>query len=110
MKRELWDGDPQCNLILPVSCPFCKKISAITIDEIVGGCGSNHIKLRYSECRTRFDHDVQKAKGDPRNIVLLGYWDGWQPFSLTGKDSLGMYTYMLALILNAVIFIHNVAT
>ena len=60
---------PQCNWRLPVCCPFCKEIiTAITIDEIASKRGSNHIKLRALNV-TRFDHDVQKAKGDPSNIM-----------------------------------------
>ena len=101
IRRELWDGscfnelswfwNPHCEWTLPVCCPFCKTvISAITVDEVVSRCSSNSIELQCSECHTRFDHEKQKATGDPRNIALIGHWDGWQPFSITGKHSSGM--------------------
>ena len=87
IKRELWDGsrfselswfwDPHCEWTLPVCCPFCRAvISATTVNDVVSRCSSNSIKLQCLECHTRFDHDIRKAKGDPRNIALLGHWDG----------------------------------
>ena len=30
------------------------------------------------------------ANGDPRNVALIGHWDGWQPFSTSIKHSCGM--------------------
>ena len=40
-------------------------------------------------CYLDFHHDPQYAKGDPRNLVLIGHWDGFQPFRSTGKHSCG---------------------
>ena len=33
------------------------------------------------------------ACGDPRNIALIGHWDGWQPFGYSGSQSCGKYYF-----------------
>ena len=37
----------------------------------------------------QFKHSLQFAQGDPRNIALIGHWDGWQPFSTSAKHGCG---------------------
>ena len=102
IKKELWDGsrfaelswfwDPKSEWTLPVACPFCRSIiNADTVDEVLSQLRSNHVRIQCSECHTKFDHEVRRARGDPRNIALIGHWDGWQPFSMTCKHSSGMH-------------------
>ena len=31
------------------------------------------------------DHAPSFTKGNPRNIALIGHWDGWQPFGYPGS-------------------------
>jgi len=40
-------------------------------------------------CFNSFDHSVQCTHGDPRNLALIGHWDGWQPFSSSIKHNGG---------------------
>ena len=42
------------------------------------------------ECHFEFNHHIKTTFGDPRNIALIGHWDGWQPFSSSTKHSSGM--------------------
>ena len=44
------------------------------------------------ECHHVFQHIPKYARGDPRNIALIGHWDGWQPFGSTGQHSCGEST------------------
>ena len=101
VKKELWDGsrfaelswfwDPLSEWTLPFVCSFCRSVtSAATLDELAICQNSNIIKIHCYKCHTRFDYVVRKAKGDPRNIALIGHWDGWQPFSSSSHGS-GMY-------------------
>lgn len=50
--------------------------------------GTN-VSLECPACYTKFSHSVNVTAGDPRNIVLIGHWDGWQPFSTSSKHSSG---------------------
>ena len=45
--------------------------------------------ISCDKCYKTFLHDPQYAKGDPRNLVLIGHWDGFQPFRSTGKHGCG---------------------
>jgi len=101
VKKELWDGsrfaelswfwDPASEWTLPFLCPFCRSVTcAATIDELAIGQNSSNITIQCYKCHSRYDYVVRKAKGDPRNIALLGHWDGWQPFSSSSHSS-GMY-------------------
>ena len=36
-------------------------------------------------------HAPVYTKGDPRNIALIGHWDGWQPFGY-GKPNGAKFT------------------
>ena len=101
-KEEIWDGnrfnelawfwDPLCEWIIPAKCPFCKHvISADKIEDaqIHFGYLSSQIELECSVCYYKFQHVVQRTKGDPRNIALMGHYDGWQPFVTSSKHSSG---------------------
>ena len=35
------------------------------------------------------EHQPKFAWGEPRNIALIGHWDGWQPFGSPGQHSCG---------------------
>ena len=50
-------------------------------------------KVKCCHCYNLLDHIPKYAKGDPRNIALIGHWDGWQPFRTSGNHSCGMYIY-----------------
>jgi len=43
-----------------------------------------------NECGFRQDHTPKYSCGDPRNIALIGHWDGWQPFGASGRHSCGI--------------------
>ena len=64
------------------------------MDEASSQRNSNHVQLQCSECHTKFDYEVRRATGNPRNIALIRHWDGWQPFSMTCKRSLSMQLYI----------------
>ena len=36
--------------------------------------------IQCEECGDRKDHQPKFARSEPRNIALIGHWDGWQPF------------------------------
>lgn len=109
IRKELWDGDrfaelswfwdPSSSWILPASCPFCKTVvSSETIRHTLAclNIDQQHadglqITLECLECHTKFSDTVKTTTGDPRNIVLIGHWDGWQPFSTSSKHSCGKY-------------------
>ena len=101
LKKEIWDGarfnelswfwDPSCEWVLPARCPSCKLyVGAEVLKE-----GSSHdsaalITIECPECHFEFNHHIKTTFGDPRNIALIGHWDGWQPFSSSTKHSSGM--------------------
>ena len=105
--KEIWDGNRFCELswfwnpeaqwLLPSRCSVCKEVisakiisEAIDVDKesfsVVG-----NVKVKCSNCSTRFCLYPKYARGDPRNLALIGHWDGWQPFSTSIKHSCGMY-------------------
>ena len=100
--KEIWDGykfaelswfwDPEQQWLLPVRCKFCSAVvSADEISSVIqsSATSEDHVLLECSHCFTRFVHHPQYTYGDPRNIALIGHWDGWQPFSSTIKHSCG---------------------
>ncbi len=40
-------------------------------------------------------HFLPTTTGDPRNIVLIGHWDGWQPFNSSGRHYSGIHVLIL---------------
>ena len=45
--------------------------------------------LQCDECGTKIDYQAKFVRGEPRNIALIGHWDGWQPFGAPGQHSCG---------------------
>ena len=87
--KEVWDGsrfnelkwfwNPDSEWMLPVKRQQCGNV--ISIDEVLASLEENEkYIITCDECRTRWMHTPLYAKGDPRNIALIGHWDGWQPF------------------------------
>ena len=106
--KEIWDGDRFAELrlwnpeewLLPTRCiTYREVISASTILEALDDHGEKRVNMQtytYKSikcpfCADRFNHCLQYARGDPRNIALNGHWDGWQPFSTSAKHSCGNY-------------------
>ncbi|KAL5487225.1 hypothetical protein EMCRGX_G019802 [Ephydatia muelleri] len=44
----------------------------------------------------KFEHKPKVTSGGPRNIALIGHWDGWQPFSTSCKHSCGAIEVSIA--------------
>lgn len=42
-----------------------------------------------SECGSKNSCSGEKAVGNPRNIALIGHWDGWYPFQSKSSHSCG---------------------
>ena len=98
--NEIWDGkrfselawfwNPLSQWALPARCPFCNSV--VPVDDL----GSNHVQQAHEisvncpECHSEFTHSIKIVNGDPRNIALIGHWDGWQPFSTSTKHSSGI--------------------
>ena len=50
--------------------------------------GHNHTVFS-SKCGSKNTYGGEKARGDPRNIALIGHWDGWYPFQCKSSHSCG---------------------
>lgn len=96
--KEVWDGsrfnelswfwNPECSWMLPFRCKFCNSVigaKEIQESEQNGEC----YNVQCSECGTNHDHIPCFTNGNPRNIALIGHWDGWQPFGYPGSHSCG---------------------
>lgn len=99
--KQLWDGgrfnelkwfwDPEKEWLLPCKCNFCDNI--FSADEIMEALEeTGEFSLVCDECGTRQQQHPKFAHGDPRNVALIGHWDGWSPFGMPGKHSSGMYS------------------
>lgn len=97
--KEIWDGarfneiswfwDPDSQWMLPIKCQLCGNI--LSIDEIKAfPKEEERCVITCPECGTRWKQGPSYARGDPRNIALIGHWDGWQPFGYPGTHSCGM--------------------
>ena len=99
---EIWDGtrfaevswfwDTNKRWLLPVRCGFCHKI--VSSEEITSAMEgmqvpSPELMIVCPHCYTKFSHSPKYANGDPRNLALIGHWDGWQPFSSSNRHSCG---------------------
>lgn len=98
--KELWDGgrlnelsyfwDPEKEWMLPCKCVFCDGI--FSADEIRQSTEINgEFSLVCDECGARQSCCPKYARGDPRNLALIGHWDGWTPFGKRGKHCCGMF-------------------
>ena len=85
-----WFWDPRQQWLLPFRCTNCKSvISAEFIStSVVQRTSCVHLVCPHCYCDIR--HTLKYASGDPRNIALIGHWDGWQPFSTSLRHSCGM--------------------
>lgn len=97
--NEIWDGErffelkwfwnPEEQWLLPAMCPRrTEVISANVIASfIIQREEQETLQIKCPYCFTYFEHS---PRGDPRNIALIGHWDGWSPFSTSAKHSCGM--------------------
>lgn len=102
-KCEIWDGErfaelswfwnPARKWLLPTRCRSCRSVLSadIILDHQSQNSTLQHVNVTCPFCHTSFAHLPQYAYGDPRNIALIGHWDGWQPFSTSIKHSCGMF-------------------
>lgn len=111
VKREIWDGKRFCEFswfwnpaktwVIPVRCPSCKSVVSSTVIEAalqsdynVETVQGTNISLECSACYIKHSHSVMTTTGDPRNIALIGHWNGWQPFLTSSKHSSGEISCM----------------
>lgn len=102
--REVWDGtrfaelsyffDPEARFLLPSKCTFCRAIISTT--KLKGNGldvegNVDIVKYQCQECGTVQNCHKQYVNGDPRNIVLMGHWDGWLPFQGSKNHGCGRY-------------------
>lgn len=96
--KEIWDGarfnelkwfwDPTSKWMLPFKCSFCLCI--ISAEEIAESPQvQGYYQVLCEECGTLHKHVPKYVCGEPRNIALIGHWDGWQPFGYPGSHSCG---------------------
>ena len=90
--RQLsWFWDPDSEWLLPCRCSSCHAvIGQQTVLSAVHQCRDENIAVHVTCDHCYEDNEIQAsyAKGDPRNIALIGHWDGWQPFK-TAAHSCG---------------------
>uniref|UniRef100_A0A1X7T4Y9 Uncharacterized protein n=1 Tax=Amphimedon queenslandica TaxID=400682 RepID=A0A1X7T4Y9_AMPQE len=83
-----WFWDPSKEWVLPTRCYSCKTV--IDVNTFPSNIPNNVlVKVTCPHCYDSFTHQIQHARGDPRNIAFIGHWDGWQPFSTSIKHSCG---------------------
>ena len=111
--KEFWDGerfaelkwfwDPEKEWMLPAYCTTCNEVvntdfikaaqrMQSAADEGSSTCTSQlQLIIDCPHCYSQFNHSPRFTKGDPRNIALLGHWDGFQPFSTSPRHSCGEF-------------------
>ena len=86
VKKEIWDGDRFCELswfwdpnavwCLPARCKTenCKNVfSGATIESLPESPSAEGLKeVSCQQCHGKFLHEPKYARGDPRNLALLG--------------------------------------
>ena len=91
-----WFWDPSCEWVLPARCPSCKLyVGAEVLKEASSHDSTAYVTIECPECHFEFNHHIKTTLGDPRNIALIGHWDGWQPFCSSIKHSSGMVGIIL---------------
>ncbi|KAL5467065.1 hypothetical protein EMCRGX_G031241 [Ephydatia muelleri] len=114
-RNETWDGErfkelswfwnPEARWVIPALCPNCKQVvGSQSIKDELGLSPETHIEEHYEcsisiqcpNCYLRFEHKPKVTSGGPRNIALIGHWDGWQPFSTSCKHSCGAIEVSIA--------------
>lgn len=112
--KEIWDGDrfrelswfwdPQQQWLLPFRCQECHSVINVV---------STHQPLQDTEfpavvdvtcsiCGTVNKHIPKYARGNPRNIALIGHWDGWLPFQTAAHScgtTHGLFMYLTSAVL-----------
>ena len=96
-KEVSWFWDPAAEWLLPAICPICKQIvsSSIVQESLQNANDSKLTLVECPYCYNLFQHARLTTRGDPRNIAIIGHWDGWQPFSTSSKHSCGTYKHCL---------------
>ena len=85
-KELSWFWDPSKEWYLPIKCGNCDRFFSIDYSS------DNQCPFCYNDDNL----PPQKVKGDPRNIALIGHWDGFQPgFGRPKSHSCGMYLFAL---------------
>lgn len=74
-KELQWFWDPSSTWLSPHQCKECNHIQSIN-DFVTG---NNNLCIECPQCGCNSTIESQYAHGDPRNIGLIGHWDGWQP-------------------------------
>ncbi|KAL3698989.1 hypothetical protein R1sor_017011 [Riccia sorocarpa] len=84
-KEIAWFFDSHCEFELPVVCQSCYEVyQAHPIkceelsDEFNFSQDSQAYEFACSSCGDWICADRKTTKGDPRNITIMGYWDGFQ--------------------------------
>ena len=96
--EEIWDGarfkdigwfwDPNSTWLVPQVCVFCTKYISFDKEVTFGSV----IFCPYCDTKQKVNSTV--VRGDPRNIGIIGHFDGWQPgFGKTGSYSSGTIYY-----------------
>lgn len=100
--KEVWDGtrfaelsyffDKEKETLVPVKCTFCTSVIPAT--EICCGLdvGEDKVEVQCDDCGTLQTCQKTFVKGDPRNITLMGHWDGWLPFQGSKHHGCGSYS------------------
>lgn len=81
---------PRSKMDFAYICPdqTCKYvISSSEVEDEPFIPGSRLKNLTCPLCHKAFTHEPVEAHGDPRNVVYILHWDGFQPFS--GKENHG---------------------
>ena len=107
--KEIWDGDRFRQLywvwdlgsewLLPARSPICSSVVSTDIIEDnmqneSSQDGRNlestvQLQIECCHCFNTFQHQPVWTRGDPRNIALIGHWDGWLPFGRSSSHSSG---------------------
>jgi len=97
VKKEIWDGkrwvelqwfwDPNKTWVVPCVCEHCSiPISAKHLVESQDSVTEGIKLVDCPNCFESFEHPIKTASGCPRNIALIGHWDGWQAFASTSRS------------------------
>lgn len=90
-KELSWFWDPDSEWLLPCRCHTCHATIGQADILAAIGHGQSDCELVHVVCNDcGMDNEVKPkyTNGDPRNIALIGHWDGWLPFK-TAAHSCG---------------------
>ncbi|XP_048586101.1 uncharacterized protein LOC125568272 [Nematostella vectensis] len=96
LKKEVWDGeiwlevqwfwDPDQLWTVPTRCGECLTVISSDLINSSPKDIDGLSLLECPECFNKFSHKAEVARGSPLNLALIGHWDGWQPFSTSGRS------------------------